>query len=721
MNSAPITSWWTREVSPRQACAIAAALGLAVYVFVFGPGHMFGTTTYWDMPQPDQRAYMIGFRYFLQEPWHRPLFASRTMNLPYRESIAFTDSIPLWAFVNKLIATIIPPWKPFAMRAYLGIWAAIVYTLQACFGVGILRQLGHRGRGAAIVTSLFFVAIPAFVIRYGHASLSAHFLTLSALYLYLRSSAAPAQRRKLYTIWVLQLGAAILINPYHAVMSFGLFAVALVRTREPRAIAVWLPLGCVSLGAAAWLAGYFSGASKVPMPGFDAAGTNALMMVVPMKSTFFGDADWLADVLVTQFQYEGWAYLGLGVLVLVAWSLPSARTLLRTIKHHRLLFALLVATWLLSLSNQIYFGSHLVVDYQIPDALHWIPEQFRAPGRFVWLPMYAVVIYVLHLAMARFASGWRLLVLPVLAMVQLVDVRATWQWPLLSTDHGPKEDVIGIERWRPFVLAHDQVRVLPSFLCTLDGSPHLDQVSSEIEFLASLRALPINGVYSARPARDCAVDQRSWKTLQVEPNTLYVVLPMASRVAARLEGLGAGCGSFAYGRACTTNTAALEDAIRADTLTRSPPPAPSLALGQHVVFSDASSAPYLFDGWSYAEPAGRWSDGEDSVMYFHLAQPPGAGVKLKLRAIAALCGNRVTEDVDVALQGQTIGTLHFDAASNSLDTIRELPIPRLDVLGGEISVLELHPHDFRSPRQLGCNDDPRRLAISVAELWLESP
>ncbi len=43
------------------------------------------------------------------------------------------------------------------------------------------------------------------------------------------------------------------------------------------------------------------------------------------------------------------------------------------------------------------------------------------------------------------------------------------------------------------------------------------------------------------------------------------------------------------------------------------------------------------------------------------------------------------------------------------------------MLGGEISVLELHPHDFRSPRQLGCNDDPRRLAISVAELWLESP
>jgi hypothetical protein len=721
MTSAPITSWWTREVSPRQAYAIAAALGLAVYVAMFGPGHMFGTTTYWDMPQPDQRAYLIGFRYFLHEPWHWPLFTSKTMNLPYRESIAFTDSIPLWAFVNKLIATVVPPWKPFAMRAYLGIWAAIVYTLQACFGVGILRQLGHCARGAAIVTSVFFIAIPAFVIRYGHASLSAHFLTLSAFYLYLRCSAAPAERRKLYTIWVLQLGAAILINPYHAVMSFGLFVVTLVRTRALRAIAVWIPLGFISLGAAAWLAGYFSDASKVHMPGFELAGTNVLMMIVPMKSTLFGDADGLANVLATQFQYEGWAYLGFGVLVLVGWSLASSRVLVGAIKHHRLLFAFVVATWLLSLSNNIYFGSHLIVGYDLPDVLHWIPDQFRAPGRFVWVPMYAIVIYVLHLAMTRFASGWKLAVLPVLAAVQLIDVRATWELPLASTDHGPREDVIGVDRWRPFVLAHDQVRVLPSFVCTLDGTLHLDWVSAEIEFLASLRALPINGVYSARPARDCAVDQLAWRALKVEPNTLYVVLPTAARMAARLEGLGAACGSFEYGRACTTNAAALADAIRAGTLTRSPPLAPALALGQHIMFSDANSAPYMFDGWSFAEPAGRWSNGEDSTIYFHLAQPPTAGVKLKLRATAALCGKRGSEDVDVTLRGQMIGTLHLDYASNSIDTIRELAIPNLDVLGGEVTVLELHPRDFRTPSQLGCNDDPRQLAVSVKELWLESP
>lgn len=721
MNSAPITSWWTREVSPRQAWAIAAALGLAVYVVAFGPGHMFGTTTYWDMPQPDQRAYLIGFRYFLQEPWHWPLFATRTMNLPYRESIAFTDSIPLWALVNKLIATIIPPWKPFAMHAYLGLWVAIVYTLQACFGVGIVRQLGHRARGAAIVASLFFVAIPAFVHRYGHASLSAHFVTLSAFYLYLRCSVAPAERRKLYLIWIVQLGAAILINPYHAVMSLGLFAVALVRTRELRAIATWLPLGAISIGVAAWLAGYLSGESVVHMPGFDAAGSNVLMMVVPMKSGWFGDADWIANVLAAQFQYEGWAYLGLGVLVLVAWSLASSRALLGAIRHHRLLFALLVATWLLSLSSSIYFGSHLVVDYEFPPMLHWIPDQFRAPGRFVWLPMYAVVIYVLHRAMVRFASGWKLLVLPVLAAVQLVDVSATWAWTLDPTEQGPREDLIGIERWRPLVLAHDQVRVMPSYVCTLDGTPHIDQVSLEIEFLASLRALPINGVYSARPARDCAVDRKAWPALQVEPNTLYVVLPAATRVAVRLESLGAACGAFAYGRVCTANAAALDEAIRAGTLTRSPVPAPALALGQRIAFGDASSAPYLLDDWSYPEPGGRWTDGEIPTVYFHLAQPLGAGATLKLRAAAALCGARVREDIDVRLQGRTIGALHFDASSNSLDAIRELPIPKRDAPAGEITLLELRPRDVRSPRELGCNEDPRRLAITVKDLWLESP
>jgi hypothetical protein len=715
---AALRSWWTAETSARRAYALAAVIGLALYVIVFGPRHLLGTSSYWDMPQPDQRAYLIGYRYFLQEPWHWPLFSVHKMNIPYRESIAFTDSIPLWALCNKVLAAIVPGWKAFTIRGYLGVWYAVVYALQACFGVAIVRRLGHLSHGAVIVTASFFLAVPAFAIRYGHASLSAHFLTLSAFYLYLCCPAGQPAPRRIYRAWVAQLACAMLINPYHTVMSLGLFVVALLRSRSWRAVAQWLGLGMLAITVAAWLVGYLSPSSGAHMPGFELASTNLLSMVVPVRSFFFGDAPVIANVLATEFQYEGWAFLGLGLLVLLVWSLPSSRGLLETIRHHKLLFALVVLTWMLSLSSRIYFGSHLIAEYDIPDALRWIPDQFRAPGRFVWLPMYAVIIYLLHWGLTRLSSGWKLFVLPLLALIQVVDTVGAWGLPLDATDHGRREDFLGVDTWRPFIQAHDAVYVLPSFLCVLDGTPHIDQVSAEIEYLASEKALPINGVYSARPARDCAVDQLTWSTMRVAPNTLYVVLPQAAKVATRLEGIGASCASFAYGSACTTNQAALDAAIHDGALVRSQPKVPTLALGAHVDLTSDATAPYLMDGWSFAESAGRWSVGEDASLVFHLEAPRRQQLTLKLQATAALCGSRGSEDVDIYLRGTQIGTLHFDAGSNDLQQTRSLAIAGIE-LDAPVLVLELRPRDFRAPSKLRCNNDTRELAVSVKELWFE--
>ena len=39
------------------------------------------------------------------------------MNVPYDKSIAFSDAIPIWALVNKAIATVIPPWGSVTRRA----------------------------------------------------------------------------------------------------------------------------------------------------------------------------------------------------------------------------------------------------------------------------------------------------------------------------------------------------------------------------------------------------------------------------------------------------------------------------------------------------------------------------------------------------------------------------------------------------------------------------
>jgi hypothetical protein len=708
-------AWWTAPMRSRRAYALAALLGLASYVITYGFGHMIGTSSYWDLPQWDSRAYLIGYRYFLHEPWHWPLFVVHTMNVPYPKSIAFSDSIPLFALINKAIATVIPPWGDFTNRDYLGLWHAIRYAQQACFGLAILRQLGHRSRGQAIVGSLFFLAVPSWISRYPHAALSGHFVILSAFYLYLRTAPRELPTRRLLLAWLGQLVAGALVNPYHAVISFGFFLAAMLRSRRWWSLAL-VPCGAALVGGALWFGGYLSRDATVSLGGFDIASTNLTAMFSSRHSGIFGDMTWLASTDATGYQYEGIAYLGLGFLILLAASATQLRSVAEAIRRHPFLFAFALGAWLLALSDHVYAGSHLVVSYGYPHSLRWITEEFRSPGRFVWIPMYVLIAYLLHWGFKRFSSGWQLAVLPVLAIVQLADARGASSYEASST-HEPYAPVIALEPWRALVHSYDAVFVLPSYDCVLDGTPNIDHVSLDIEYYASERALPINGVYSARPTRDCAKDETSWGSIELADHTLYVLLPRAVRIARRLQSLGATCGKFAYGVACSKESAPIVAAVQSGALKAVTPDAPPLAYGHHVELAQPS--PFLGEGWSWAEPQGRWSDGLEAGLLFRLVGDPPSGAALHVQAVAALCGRRAAQEVDVMVDDELLATLRFDSTTNDVAVVRTIPIAHPELLRRSSLELEFRPYDIRTPARLGCNDDRRALGIMIQRLWFE--
>ncbi|MGE5182815.1 MAG: DUF6311 domain-containing protein [Acidobacteriota bacterium] len=660
-----------------QVYAVAAALGLAMYVLVYGPGHLLGTTAYWQMPFADERQALIGYRYFLHQPWHWPVFASHAVNVPYVKSVAFLDCVPLWALVNKAIATVIPPWSSFSAHAYLGLWHAVVYALQACFGVACLRALGHRSWRAAIVTALFVLAVPTWIYRYRHPGLSAHWIELWALYLYLR--------RYVGRVWLAQLAVAALVYPYHAVLSLGVLVATLLRTRDARTIATWLPLGLATVALMTWFVGYFAAETARPQWGFEYESTNLLSWLVPLHSGIAGDGRWIANVMATPWQYEGYAYLGLGCLMLLVALLPEARTLRGVIARHAWLFAAVVACCVLALSNHVYFGSHELVAYPIPRLLGWIPRQFRSPGRFVWLPTYVLVIFLLHRGLTRFGRGRRFAVMIVAVAVQLADARGDWALQRAQTA-APSGVQLDIAHWRPLVHAHDAVFVLPPYSCrTLEEAPLLDGVGMDIEMLASERALPINGTYCARPRRKCAAEERAWPTLALQPGALYVLLPQADGVADLLAAQGASCATFEHGRVCSTRAHAIADAIAGGILR---PPAPPIALapGQKLELA-------------------TWIDHSLASV---LVKVTGPATTLHIQAAAELCDARATQDVDVLIDGHGIGTLHFDGASNDAAAVHSFALPRL----GDPTAIELHARDLR----LACT---RRIGVHVERLWLE--
>lgn len=538
-------------------------------MIVYGTGHLFGTSPYWTMPQTDERMALMGYRYFLDESWHWPVFASHAIDAPYVTSVAFSDCIPIWALINKTIATIVPPWQRLSADAYLGLWHGLAYALQACFGVACLRALGHRSWRAAIVTALFFVAVPAFIFRYGHAALSAHWVELWAIWLYLLTPARSATSRRLGIAKLAQLTVAALITPYHPVMSLGIFVASLLRSRDTRTIAIWLPLGIACVALATWFAGYFSGEGAVAQWGFAKQSTNVLSWLVPVRSGIIGDGRWIANVMATDWQWEGYAYLGLGYLVLLALFLPHVKTLRGVIERHIFLFAISLAFWLLALSNHIYFGSQELATYSIPSFLRWIPTQFRAPGRFVWVPMYVAIVFLLHSGLTRFSTGRRFGVLVALVAVQLIDARGDWAHQRAITA-GPHANVVDLGAWRPMVHAHQEVIIEPSFACLEGERPQwVSDLSTAVQMVASERGIPINGTYSARTQRSCADDESAWPILALRPGVLYVVLPRAAAIAARWQAGGARCIAFQTAWVCSADDPTIQRALLSENSAKS--------------------------------------------------------------------------------------------------------------------------------------------------------
>jgi hypothetical protein len=245
-----------------------------------------------------------------------------------------------------------------------------------------------------------------------------------------------------------------------------------------------------------------------------------------------------------------------------------ARAIVGPARRHVYLLLIAIGFGALSLSSHVYWGSHEILRYSIPRLLHRLPDQFRSPGRFVWVPLYILIVFILHWAYSTLSSPRRFAIVVIAALVQLADARG--DWALQSTwAHGedPWPPRLAHGGWRALIAAHSAVAIHPTYSCIHDQSvPDLELVSTEIEMLVSERTLPINGTYSTRPTRSCVAEEQAWPAVALEPGTLYVLLPRATAIAHRFEVSGGSCGAFDQGSVCSANAAAITAAIAAGIL-----------------------------------------------------------------------------------------------------------------------------------------------------------
>ncbi|MDR2864490.1 MAG: DUF6311 domain-containing protein [Spirochaetaceae bacterium] len=402
-----------------------ALLGALFFVCVFGTAILDFSYTDWLMSGGDLSQHYTGWCFFRNSAWYFPFGLMDNIVYPFKESIIYTDSIPLFALVFKLLSPLLPE-----HFQYFGLFGILIYTLQGAIAGLIVKKISNN-TVYSIIGSLFFVFSTTMMQRiYFHTSLAAHFIILLCIYACISKSTARSMRKNI-VIWggLLCLSAGIHLYFVPMVGIFMIFYMLDDYIQTKKALPP-LIVSCVSfmfLVLTMFVFGAFYSHADPTAGNLRHASANMNSLFNPQ-----GTSKYLKDLpLATDGQYEGYSYIGLGmilglliILVLCSKKIQSNRKLFYDTDLSRkiiLTTGVLLSLFLFALSPKITINSHVVFEYYIP-VVNTIWSIFQSTGRMMWPVVYIVMCFVLWRIKKEYCSKTAIVILVVLFVIQYRDL-----------------------------------------------------------------------------------------------------------------------------------------------------------------------------------------------------------------------------------------------------------------------------------------------------------
>ena len=394
-------------------------LGVLAFSIIVGPRVLYPTNIAW-LGAGDPATNYLGWLFFRNSEWSFPIGLNPTYGLELGSAILFTDSNPLLAFLFKPFASLLP--EPFQ---YFGIWLLACFVLQAGFGWKLAGLLSESTPIRVFGTGLFVFAPPMMWRLPVHLSLGGHFFILAALYLVFHPRLE--QRR---SAWTSLLAATALVHTYLLAMVALLWLADLVGKSVQRKLpirkgAIELAVILSMIGIVCWQVGYFSVGAGTSKDGFGYYRMNLLSIVDASGWSYV-----LKDIPESPGDYEGFNFLGLGVIFLLVCAMPAALTgntgLLKTIRRFPVPLIALAGLVVFAISNNVAIADHARA-YPFPDTMLAFANVFRSSGRMFWPVFYAIIFVVIFLIVRGNNTRTAVYLLGFALVIQIVDTSAAWK------------------------------------------------------------------------------------------------------------------------------------------------------------------------------------------------------------------------------------------------------------------------------------------------------
>lgn len=691
--------------------ALPVVLGMAAFWMVVGPRVLDPTNIAW-LGDGDPATHYLGWQFFRHSDWHFPLGLNPDYGLELGNAIVFSDSIPLLAILFKPFSTMLP--EPFQ---YSGLWLLGCFVLQAWFGWKIVGLISDSSVIRCLGAGLFVFA-PTMLFRvHAHLSLVAHFLVVAALYLALR----PASKRNSMSwagllvlsalvhsyllamvgaLWLFDLAGNVIFKRWTGRKAFGEFAVSLVL-----------------VGLACWQAGYFVVPTGLGENEYGTFGMNLLSIFDPGSASYAEQWSYiLKDIPESYGDYEGFNFIGLGVILLMVSSVPAlidGRFGLTKLMRDRLALMLaLSGLAIFAVSNSVGFGQRNF-HFPLPDALMRIASIFRSSGRMFWPAYYAVIAMAIYMAVKGNGKRVAISLLGLSLFMQIMDTKAAWLWTrkkYMMASSPVWESPLDDPFWREAAAKYRKVR----WIEPIKKNPRWRTFAA----YAGRYALATDAVYLARvdESRLTAAQEKAREALDTgkyEPDSLYIVeeavlgramlgLNATTDLLARIDGFAVLAPGWKQCARCgpVAGELTLEDVF------------PPVRVGDRVQFAQtAPGTAYLVAGWAGPEPWGTWSDRSAAKLRLPLSSADAQEILIEANALVA--SPHPEQAVEVWMNGVLAGTERL--AQYSGNQIRmAIPQSVRDQFGTD-PVLNLKfkfPGVVR-PVDIGLGDDKRHLALGL--------
>lgn len=513
----------------------AGAIGIAFVLWLFPLSFLTGTAPFWDFPHgvvagsdADFATVMIGDTYYAHA--HGPTLVAPNLDYPTGTNVAMLDGVPLVALAERAV---------FALTGVapnlLGLWIGFCFVANAVSFAWLLTALRVKGLVPIAAGSAIAVQMPALLYRFGHVAHIAWFFFIAALALHFLSR---QRRHAFFAAMAAVLALALLTNSYIFLTSAAILVTTLVALWRDGALTLRgmllrlggllaLTLGLMSLTQHLAYAG-------IPRFGYTYYSLNLLGPIVPQWSDLFGLRE---PLLAVGGQYEGYNYLGAGVLALIlgAAGFGAAATqgqslaaaLRPSLSRHRWLVLLCLALTLLAVTYRVTIGPFDVLGVLNHQAatrfleLH-VFSAIRASGRLFWpvaclIAAASVAVWCRTTRPAISTAG-----LIAAALLQTADT-TTLRTAMRHEAATALPWMLVRETWNPLLARHDRIEVFPSFTCHDRPGQSWIKASLELGVLASRLDRPIsNVVFPGATKHDCRQEQARFRQLPFDDHTLYV-------------------------------------------------------------------------------------------------------------------------------------------------------------------------------------------------------